>query len=165
MKTKTQKIVTAAMLATLCCVATMIIQVPSPLKGYLNLGDCIVLLCGWFLPPAYGFAAAGIGSALADVFSGYGVYAPATFVIKGIMALIACYCFKGLHNKCGNTPARIIGGIMAEIEMVLGYLLFEGFIYGFAPSALNIPANAMQGLAGLIIGTIIANIAEKTKML
>ena len=38
MKTKTQKIVTASMLAALCCVATMIIKIPSPLKGYLNLG-------------------------------------------------------------------------------------------------------------------------------
>ena len=44
MKTKTQKIVSAAMLAALACVATMIIKIPSPLKGYFNLGDCVVLL-------------------------------------------------------------------------------------------------------------------------
>ena len=94
MKSKTQKIVLASMLAALCCVATMIIKIPSPLKGYLNLGDCIVLLCGWLLSPAYGFAAAGIGSGLADLLSGYVVYAPATFVIKGVMAIIAHFCFK-----------------------------------------------------------------------
>ena len=75
------------MLAALCCVATMIIKIPSPLKGYLNLGDCVVLLSGWLLGPAYGFAAAGIGSALADIFSGYVIYAPATFIIKGLMAI------------------------------------------------------------------------------
>ena len=63
MKTKAQKIALASMLAALCCVATMIIKIPSPLKGYLNLGDCIVLLSGWLLSPAYGFAAAGIGLA------------------------------------------------------------------------------------------------------
>ena len=44
------------MLAALCCVATMIIKIPSPLKSYLNLGDCVVLLSGWFLGSAYGFA-------------------------------------------------------------------------------------------------------------
>ena len=39
----------------------MIIKIPSPLKGYLNLGDCVVLLAGWMLPPTYGFLAAGLG--------------------------------------------------------------------------------------------------------
>ena len=73
---KTKKIVMAAMFAALCCVATMIIKIPSPLKGYINLGDCVVLLSGWMLSPAYAFLAAGIGSALADLFSGYLVYAP-----------------------------------------------------------------------------------------
>ena len=160
---KIRKIVLAAMFAALCCVATMIIKIPSPLKGYLNLGDCIVLLAGFMLSPVYGFLAAGLGSALADIFSGYMVYAPATFIIKGVMAIIAYFCFKGLHNKLGNTLSRIIGGIIAEIVMVLGYFVFEGFMYGFIPSAVNIPANAMQGVAGLIIGLILVKLFEKTK--
>ena len=164
MKTKTQKIVVASMLAALCCVATMIIKIPSPLKGYLNLGDCVVLLSGWLLSPTYGFLAAGVGSALADVFSGYFLYAPVTFCIKGIMALVAHFCFKGMHNKLGNVPSRIIGGILAEIVMVLGYFVFEGFMYGFAPSVVNIPANGAQGIAGIIIGLILVKILDKTKM-
>ena len=108
---KTRKIVLTAMFAALCCVATMIIKIPSPLKGYLNLGDCIVLLSGFMLSPLYGFLAAGIGSALADLFAGYVIYAPATFVIKGVMALIAFYGFKLLNSKAGATPSRIISGI------------------------------------------------------
>lgn len=164
MKTNTQKIVMASLLAALCCVATMIIKIPSPLKGYLNLGDCVVLLSGWLLSPVYGFAAAGIGSALADIFSGYIVYAPATFVIKGIMAIIAHFCFASMHNKLGNTPSRIIGGALAEVEMVLGYFVFEGFMYGFMPSVVNILANGVQGVAGLVIGIILVKVFDKTKM-
>lgn len=164
MNTRTKKIVMAAMLAALACVATMIIKIPSPLKGYLNLGDCIVLVAGWMLSPAYGFLAAGLGSALADVFSGYVTYAPATFVIKGLMVLIAFYGFKLLHNKIGNLPSRIITGILAEIMMILGYFVFEGFLYGFVPSLVNIPANGVQGIAGLIIGVVLIKIFEKTKI-
>ena len=159
---KTKKIVMAAMFAALCCVATMIIKIPSPLKGYLNLGDCIVLLSGFMLSPVYAFLAAGIGSALADIFAGYVVYAPATFIIKGVMALIAFYGFKLLHKKSGGTPSRIISGIVAEIVMVMGYFVFEGFMYGFAPSAVNIPANAVQGVAGIILGVILAKIFDKS---
>lgn len=164
MNTKTKKIVMAALMAALACVATMIIKIPSPLKGYLNLGDCIVLTAGWMLSPTYGFLAAGLGSALADVFSGYVTYAPATFIIKGLMALIAFYGFKLLNKKIGNLPSRIISGIVAEIVMILGYFVFEGFLYGFIPSAVNIPANGVQGIAGLIIGVILIKVFEKSKI-
>ena len=87
-KNATQKLVLAALLAALTCVATMIITIPSPLKGYLNLGDSVVLLAGWMLSPVYGFLAAGLGSALADMFSGYVIYAPATFVINGFGCIL-----------------------------------------------------------------------------
>ena len=160
----TKRIVTASMLAALVCVATMIIKIPSPLKGYLNLGDCIVLLAGWSLSPLYGFLAAGIGSALADIFSGYIVYAPATFVIKGLMAIIAYFGFHLLHKRLGNFISRILSGSISEIIMVLGYFIFEGFLYGFISSLVNIPANAVQGVAGLIIGTILIKVFEKNKI-
>ena len=161
----TKRIVTASMLAALVCVATMIIKIPSPLKGYINLGDCVVLLSGWLLSPLYGFLAAGIGSALADVFSGYIAYAPATFVIKGLMAIIAYFGFRLLHKRLGSFSSRIISGTLSEIIMILGYFIFEGFLYGFVPSLVNIPANAVQGVAGLIIGTILIKVFEKNKII
>ena len=164
MNNRTKKIVMAALLASLACVATMIIKIPSPLNGYINLGDCVVLLAGWMLSPAYAFLAAGLGSALADIFSGYVLYAPATFVIKGLMAIIAFYGFAFLHKKSGKLAARITGGVAAEIAMVLGYLIFEGFLYGFAPSMVNVPANSVQGIAGLIIGLALMKLFEKSKI-
>ena len=161
----TKRIVTASMLAALCCVATMIIKIPSPLKGYINLGDCVVLLSGWLLSPLYGFLAAGIGSALADVFSRYIAYAPATFVIKGLMATIAYFGFRLLHKQLGSFSSRIISGTLSEIIMILGYFVFEGFLYGFVPSLVNIPANAVQGVAGLVIEIILIKLFEKNKII
>ena len=161
----TKKLVTASMFAALCCVATMIIKIPSPLKGYLNLGDCVVLLSGFMLTPVYGCLAAGIGSALADIFSGYALYAPATFVIKGAMALVAYYGYKSIAKKAGGTAARIISGAAAETVMAIGYYVFEGFIYGFVPSMVNIPANVVQGIAGLVIGLMLVRVFEKYKII
>ena len=151
-------------MAAMVCVATMVIKIPSPMKGYLNIGDCIVLLCGWLLAPGYGFVAAGLGSALADVFSGYITYAPATFLIKGSMAFIAFVCFKLMNKRLGRLPSQIIGAVLAEIVMVLGYYVFEGFMYGFIPSVVNIPANAVQGTAGLILGIILVKVFERLKI-
>ena len=160
----TKKIIISSMFAALCCVATMIIKIPSPLKGYINLGDAIVLLCGWILSPTFGFYAAGIGSALADFFLGYAVYVPATFVIKGIMAIVAYYGFKIVNNKFGNTISRIISGIITEITMILGYYVFEGLLYGFAESLVNIPSGIVQGFAGIVIGILVFNVFDKTKL-
>lgn len=160
----TKQIVAASMLAALICVATMVIKIPSPLNGYLNLGDCVVLLAGWMLSPVYGLLAAGVGSALADLFSGYVVYAPATFVIKGLMALVAYYGFKLLHTKREVPVSRVVAGILAEVVMVVGYFVFEGFLYGFGPSVVNIPANGVQGVAGLVLGCILINVFKKNKI-
>ena len=162
-KTNTQKMVMGAMLAALCCVATMVIKIPSPLNGYINLGDCIVLLCGWLLSPHYAFLAAGVGSALADVFSGYVVYAPATFLIKATMALIVCYSYRNLKARFGDMPTKILGAVAAELLMILGYYIFEGFLYGFIPSLVNIPANAVQGVAGIIIALLLSKMLKVGK--
>lgn len=161
----TRRIVSAALLASLVCVATMLIKIPSPLKGYLNLGDGVVLLAGWTLSPVYGFLAAGIGSALADIFSGYALYAPVTFVIKGVMALIACLGFRWLRRSLGDLSSRLITGTVAELIMILGYFLFEGILYGWGPSLVNIPANAVQGVAGLLLGTVLMRIFAKSKLI
>ncbi len=161
MKTKTQKIVISSMLASLVCVATMMIKIPSPLSGYLNLGDCVVLLSGWLLSPMYGFLAAGIGSALADIFSGYAVYAPATFLVKGLMTIAAYDTYKALCKKNGRFVSRLVSGFTAEIVMALGYFVFEGFLYGFVASMVNIPANIIQGILGLVLGIILMRLFEK----
>ena len=73
-----KKLTLAGALAALTTVFTLLIQIPSPTKGYINLGDTVVNIAAWVLGPLYGGAAAGIGSALADLISGYTVYAPAT---------------------------------------------------------------------------------------
>ena len=159
-------IVLAALLAALAYVATMLIQIPTPFKGYVNLGDGIVLMIGWILAPKYVFLAAGVGSALADLFPGtYAIYAPATFLIKGAMALIAYYGYKWLHHKLGHLPSRILTGAVAEIVMVLGYFFFESILYGFAAAALNLFGNSVQAVVGLVIGVVLIQILDKSKAL
>lgn len=165
MKNTTQKIVISALFAALICVATMLIKIPSPLKGYVNLGDGIVLLAAWILPLPYGALAAGLGSALADLFSGYVTYAPATFVIKALMAVTAYLCYGLFTKKIKSIPSRVLSGILSETAMILGYFLFEGILYGFVPSLVNIPANGAQGVAGIVIGVILITVFEKQNIL
>ena len=87
---KTGNLVRTAMFAALTCIATFIIKIPTPgTGGYIHPGDALVILSGIFLGPLYGAAAAGIGSAMADILGGYFFYAPVTMLIKGITAFCA----------------------------------------------------------------------------
>lgn len=162
---KTKRIVNTSLMAALVCVATLIIEIPTPMGGYVNLGDCISLLCGMLLSPAYAFAAAGIGGGVADLFAGYAVYAPATFVIKGALAITAHYLYKRLKGKLGEIPSAVIGGVCAEAVMVAGYLLYESFLYGFVPSLANVPANLIQGAVGIVLAILLLGIFKKAKIL
>ena len=137
-------------MAALVYVATSIIQIPSPVNGYVNLGDCFVLLSGWLLGPWYGAAAAGIGSMLVDLLSGYGHYVPGTLIIKGLDALVAALIFRALGR--GKT-AMLVSGIVGETIMVLGYFAYASMILGKGlAAAASIPGNIVQGIAGIAIG-------------
>ena len=164
---KNQKLkltIISALFAALICVATMVVKIPTPLNGYINLGDCVILVAAFALPCSYGFLAAGIGSCLADILSGYTAYAPATFVIKGLMVLVVFAVTKLLKVNKPNLT-KILSGVLAELSMVLGYYIFEGFMYGFAPSLANIPMNLIQGVAGFVLAVILIKVLEKQKIL
>ena len=69
--------------------------------------------------------------------------------------------YKLLAKKIKSVAARIIGAIHAEAVMVFGYLIFEGILYGFEISLVNIPMNALQGAAGIVIGVVLITVFEK----
>ncbi|MBO4283448.1 MAG: ECF transporter S component, partial [Clostridia bacterium] len=115
--TRLLKITTTAVMIAFTCVLTMAVRIPSPTKGYLNLGDAAVLLSGWLLGPIYGSIAGGVGSALADLFAGYPVYVPGTLITKAAMALFVSLIPR-LFSRAGHDRPRLgfmIGATVAEI--------------------------------------------------
>ena len=163
----TRRIVLGALFAALCTVMTLVIQVPSPMQGYVNLGDCAVLLSGWLLGPAWGGAAAGLGSMLADLLSGYAHYAPGTLVIKGAMGLAAGLLFWGLRRR--DVPplaAQLISGIAAEAVMVAGYFGYACLLLGKGlAAAASVPGNLVQGTFGLIAAVTVYVLLSRSRAL
>lgn len=156
----TKKIVFCALLTALTTVSTMVIQIPSPMSGYVNLGDVFVLFSAFYLGPLYGAICAGVGSALADLLTGYVIYAPGTFVIKATMAVCAYFSFVPLVKLFKHKyPAMLVGGIIAEAIMVLGYFLYACLIMGEGiAAAASIPGNLVQGLVGVAVGPAFAQV-------
>ena len=107
-QTPLSRLVMAALFAALTCIATLVIQLRvAPTGGYVNLGDCGVLLSAWLLSTPYAVAAAAVASALADLVAGYAYYAPATLVIKALMALLGMIG-NAVQAVCGIVSATAV---------------------------------------------------------
>jgi len=147
-----QKITMTSLMIALTCLLTLVIRIPSPTKGYMNLGDSAVLFSGWLLGPIYGTIAGGIGSALADFLAGYPIYIPGTLIIKALMAFIISltpYIIVG-NRKKHLRFSFIVSAVVSEIIMVTGYYLYEAVIIGegFAVAFVGVSGNVMQGIVG-----------------
>lgn len=152
---KIRKIVYTALSIAMVTLATMIIKIPSIRGGYVNFGDIVIFITAVLLGSTAGFLAGSIGSAMADIILGYSVYAPATFIIKGIEGFI-CASLSGKKNREGvNITSLIIALIISAAWMVSGYFLFEYKIggllfanqdFGATAAILNLPGNITQGL-------------------
>lgn len=161
-RTSVKETVQAAMLAALVFAATYVVKIPSPTNGYVNLGDCFVLVSGWLLGPWYGAAAAGIGSALTDLLGGYPHYVPGTLVIKAMDAFVAAVIYRAMKREfCG----MVVSGIVGELLMVVCYFAFSSLILGKGlAAALSIPGNLVQGVIGVVAGILIMQFARRMKL-
>ena len=149
----TKTLVMASLLAALCCVATMVIRIPSPTGGYMNLGDTVVILSAYLLGPAWGSAASGLGSALADLFSGYTAYVPGTLVIKALMAACAAWIYLLMKKRAEALP---VAAVAAEAIMVAGYWLYDALLAGsLIGAAAGIPSNLVQSALGIAASTVL----------
>ena len=161
-----KKLVLTALLAALTMVATLFIRIPLPL-GYVNLGDAFVLLSALLLGPLYGTIAAGLGSALADLF-GYITYAPGTLIIKSLMAIVA-YCLYAVVTQNGSKRVllgELLGGAVAAVLMAWGYFLYEILLFETAAVAIvNVPFNLLQGAVGVLLCILVMRLLIATKTL
>ena len=157
MKDNLKKHVITALFAALTFAATMAVRIPTPgTSGYIHPGDALVILTGVILGPSYGFLAAGIGSALADLLGGYFIYVPITFGIKGLIALLSGLIYQKAGREAKfRYPAVAAGGIVDMILVAGGYFLCESILYGTAGALASVPANLVQGASGLVISLIL----------
>ena len=155
-----RKLTTAGVLAASIVLLTTLVSIPIPAGlGYVNLGDMGVLLAGMLLGGGWGALCAGAASAISDVLLGYTIYAPATFLIKGLVALIAGLLFAKTEKKI-----RYAALYLAALVVPAGYFLYETLLYGTASAIPNILFNTMQCMFGAVVATIIGVMLLKTKL-
>ena len=155
---KTRRLVCGSLLAALIALMTACFKLPLPnINGYIHPGDGAVFLCALLLGP-FASVPAAVGSALADALFGYYVYMLPTFLIKGLMGLIA-----GL--AAGRTPRftlrKLIVWTLCGLIMTGGYFLFELLLYGAGAALTAVIPNLIQAATGVVTGCLFIPAARR----
>ncbi len=160
---KIHRIAMAGAFAALTCAATALLHIRSPLGGYFNMGDTLVLLSVLLLGKKWGTAAGAMGAALADVLLAYFVYAPATLVIKALTALTVWGVSALFRRK--NYGTLLVSCALGELVMAGGYFLFELFLYGLAGSWESLLfTNLPQAAVNTVCASLLFLLLEKTHL-
>lgn len=162
MDKNTKKIVLNGLMISLVCLATMAIQIPVPgTNGYVNIGDAIIFITSILFGPTPGMIAGGIGSALADILSGYTHWALFTLIVKGLEGYVVGF----IINKFKNTSLNIIlSTLLGSVIMVFGYFVFGAYLSGgFGVSLLSVPSNCIQGIVSIFLAVPLASSLINTK--
>ena len=150
-----------AILTALTTIMTLVIQIPYPgTSGYFNLGDTMVMLSGLLLGPVGGFFAGGVGSALADVISGWTFYAPITLVVKGLEGMAVGYLGARVRGSAKVNKLDVLAVAVGAVIMLSGYFIAQVFLFGAAAAfgelvTVNLAQVSIGGFVTLLIGPTI----------
>ncbi len=165
----TSKLVISALMMCIIMVAIMFIKIPIPFtQGYVHPGDAMIFLAVLVLGWKYGAIAAAFGGMLGDVLGGFAAWAPWTFCIKGVMAIILGLIIEAAFKKEGRSRGmilaiEIVGMIIAGAFMTAGYYVAEGIMYGnWVVAAIGIPWNVGQFAVGMVLALVLAEALCKT---
>ncbi|WP_101773302.1 ECF transporter S component [Peptostreptococcus faecalis] len=157
-KIGTKDIVICGILMALTTVMTIVVQIPVVgSHGYVNMGDTVVLFSAMYLGRKNSAIIGGFGSALADILTGYGAFAPLTFITKGLEGFICGLISEKFPTKVGRILSSVIGGAI----MVSGYFIGEIFMYGIKSSMAAVPANSIQAIFAIVTSLLIYSSVKK----
>ncbi|GAB6098322.1 hypothetical protein JCM16358_02010 [Halanaerocella petrolearia] len=153
MKKQIRELAMTGLLIALVAVGTMVIKVPTPAtNGYIHLGDSMIYLAAILFGPKVGFLAAGIGSALADLLSGYSHWAGPTFLIKGVEGLIIGYIAQRGYKEVSLRFRDLLAALVGGAWMIGGYFVAGAIMRGsWAAAISSIPGNITQAVGGAAI--------------
>lgn len=127
-----------AALTAIVFVLTAYLHIPSHV-GFVHIGDGVIYLAACMLPLPYAIFVGAVGGALADLLSGFAIWAPGTVIIKaiGVLFFTRRKNFVSLRNIFALIPAALI--------CIFGYYAYDALIIGSFVSALaGIPGYIMQ---------------------
>ena len=108
-----------------------------------------------FLNEKAGFIIGGVGSALADLLSGWSMWAIPTFFLKGLMGYLVGIIGKKEVTSL-HSPYLLLASLIGTLEGIIGYTLVGAIIYHSLPTGLmQAPGLIVEGIVNMVAFYII----------
>jgi len=124
------------------------LHIPGPSTSYFNLGEVAIYTIALTFGARSGAVAGGIGSALMDIILGYSIWAPFTFVIKGLEGFVVG---KIAGGKKTGVDRKVFAITVGGNIMIIGYALTKAFLLSWAVVLPEIGIDFAQMLIGGVV--------------
>jgi uncharacterized membrane protein len=171
-------IIDVALFAALAYIAVSLLHIPYGRGGVLHLGDSVIFIAAALLGKKKAALAAALGMTTFNLLSPYAVYAPYTFVIKGVMGYIAGYIAYRKDYEGRNLLNNAFAFATAGAWMILGYYLTAALMASYllggsdvtfgaalVTALVAIPGDIIQVVGGMVIALPIIQALKKTPFL
>jgi len=150
----------AALFAAMITVSILVFRVPVG-PGIVHFGDALIYLAACFLPRRYALVAVSIGGVMANVLTGMFIWAPATAIIKPLIAI--WFINRGQILTKWHMAALVIGGLVNTV-LYSSYASF--FIHGNWYAHLPFATSDMliQSGGSAVIFVMLAVILDRIKL-
>ena len=162
-KITTQELVITALFIAMVYVATWLINVRLPLAGsggLIHLGNVPLFIGAMLFGRRTGALAGACGMGLFDIMSGWGAWAPFTFVIVGLMGYTVGYFAekKPIKNTFVNS---LVSLVLALVIKLVGYYFAEVILTGnwIAPFG-SMPGNIAQVGFAIVVALLVAPVLK-----
>ncbi|USK87466.1 ECF transporter S component [Peribacillus asahii] len=167
-RTQTFDLILTAMLIALVFVATFFLNIRLPIAangGLVHLGTAMLFIASILFGPKKGAMAGAIGMGLFDLVSGWTLWAPFTFVVRGLQGYIVGKIAWSNGRNGTSVAFNLLGTILSVPVMLAGYYVCEGVLYGswIAPLA-SIPGNLTQIVVGICIAIPVGVVLKKVSV-
>lgn len=137
-------------------VFTAYLHIPSH-TGYTHVGDAFIYLAACLLPLPYALFVGAVGAMLADLLTGFAIWAPGSVIIKA-----AAVFFFSCKGKRIVTLRNALALLPASLLCIGGYYLYESLITGnFLAPAAGIPGYITQSVLSSLLFLILGFALDK----
>lgn len=157
MRTSSQiyDLILTSMLIALVFVATMLLNIKLPISangGLIHLGTAMLFIASILFGPKKGAIAGAVGMGLFDLVAGWTLWAPITFLTRGLQGYIIGKIAWSNGRKGDHFGFNLFAIIVSTPPMLAGYYIGEAIIFkSWIIPAASIPGDLVQTIIGVLV--------------
>lgn len=152
---QTYNLILTSMLIALVFVSTVLLNIKLPISangGLIHLGTAMLFIASILFGPKKGAIAGAVGMGLFDLVAGWTLWAPITFLTRGLQGYMIGKIAWSKGRNGNNFAFNLIAIIVSTPPMLAGYYIGEAIIFkSWIIPAASIPGDLVQTIIGVLV--------------